>query len=89
MPSKQELFKIAILNDYQNVALSFADWSVLDARATVTVFKDHLADSEAVVERLQPFDVVCVMRERTPMTRSIIERLPKLRMIASTAPRPG
>ncbi len=87
MSTKQEHFKIAILDDYQHVALSLADWSVLDARATVTVFKDHLADSDAVVERLQPFDVVCVMRERTPMTRSIIERLPKLRLIASTAPR--
>ena len=77
----------AVLDDYQNVALSLADWSVLDARATVTVFNDHLADSDAVVERLQPFDIVCVMRERTPMTRTIIERLPKLRMIASTATR--
>jgi phosphoglycerate dehydrogenase-like enzyme len=82
--SKQEHFRIAVLDDYQNVAISLADWSVLDARATVTVFNDHLADSDAVVERLQPFDIVCVMRERTPMTRTIIERLPKLRMISST-----
>jgi phosphoglycerate dehydrogenase-like enzyme len=81
--SKQEGFRIAVLDDYQHVALSLADWSVLDARATVTVFDDHLADSEAVVDRLQPFDVVCVMRERTPMTRTIIERLPKLRLTAS------
>ncbi len=87
MPSKQERFRIAILDDYQDVALSLADWSVLDARATVTVFNDHLADSDAVVARLQPFDIVCVMRERTPMTRATIERLPKLRMIASTGPR--
>src|ERR1700756_478066 len=84
---KQEDFRIAVLDDYQNVALSSAEWSVLDPRATVTVFNDHLADSDAVIERLQPFDVVCVMRERTPMTRTIIERLPKLRMIASTASR--
>ena len=87
MSSKQERFRIAVLDDYQDVALSLADWSVLDARATVTVFNDHLADFDAVVERLQPFDIVCVMRERTPMTRTIIERLPKLRMIASTATR--
>jgi phosphoglycerate dehydrogenase-like enzyme len=87
MPSKQERFKIAVLDDYQNVALSFADWSVLDDRATVTVFDDHRADSDAVIQRLQPFDIVCVMRERTPMTRAIIERLPKLRLIASTAMR--
>jgi phosphoglycerate dehydrogenase-like enzyme len=49
------------------------------------VFNDHLADVEAVIERLQPFDVVCVMRERTPLTRAIIERLPRLRLVASTA----
>jgi phosphoglycerate dehydrogenase-like enzyme len=85
MSSKQEPFRIAVLDDYQDVALSLADWSVLGGRATVTVFNDHLADSDAVVERLQPFGIVCVMRERTPMTRAIIERLPKLRMIASTA----
>jgi phosphoglycerate dehydrogenase-like enzyme len=87
MPSTQERFRIAVLDDYQNVALSLADWSVLDKRATVTVFNDHLSDSDAVIERLQPFDIVCVMRERTPMTRTIIERLPKLRMIASTGSR--
>src|ERR1700722_16807425 len=87
MPSKPERFRIAVLDDYQNIALSLADWSVLDEWATVSVFSDHLADSDAVVERLQPFDIVCVMRERTPMTRTIIERLPKLRMIASTGTR--
>src|ERR1700688_2963907 len=87
MPSKQEPFRIAVLDDYQNVALSLADWSMLDKRANVTVFNDHLVDSNAIVERLQPFDIVCVMRERTPMTRPIIERLPRLRMIASTGSR--
>jgi phosphoglycerate dehydrogenase-like enzyme len=87
MSSKQERFSIAVLDDYQRAALSLADWSVLEARATVTVFNDHLADSDGVVERLQPFDIVCVMRERTPMTRTIIEQLPKLRMIASTGTR--
>src|SRR5258708_2091221 len=87
MSSTQERFRIAVLDDYQDVALSLADWSALDARAGVTVFNDHLSDPDAVVERLQPFDIVCVMRERTPMTRTIIERLPKLRLIASTAGR--
>jgi phosphoglycerate dehydrogenase-like enzyme len=71
------------LDDYQNVARTMADWSILDGRAAITVFNDHLAD--AVVARLQPFEIVCVMRERTPMTRDIIERLPNLRLIASTA----
>ncbi|MFK4724058.1 phosphoglycerate dehydrogenase-like enzyme [Bradyrhizobium niftali] len=85
MPSTQERFKIAVLDDYPDVALSVADWSVLNGRASVTVFNDHLADADAVVERLQPFDVICVMRERTPLTRAIIERLPRLRLVASTA----
>jgi phosphoglycerate dehydrogenase-like enzyme len=76
---------IAVLDDYQNVGLEMADWSSLDGRATITVFNDHLADPDQLVERLLPFDVVCVMRERTPLPRAIIERLPRLKLIASTA----
>jgi phosphoglycerate dehydrogenase-like enzyme len=87
MLNRAEPVRIAILDDYQNIALSMADWSGLNKRAATTVFNDHVADPEAVVARLQPFDVVCVMRERTPMTRAIIERLPRLRLIASTGPR--
>jgi hypothetical protein len=71
-------YKIAVLDDYQNAALKSADWSVLGQRADITVFKDHLADPQAVIERLLPFDVICVMRERSPMPRNIIERLPNL-----------
>ncbi|MBV9192848.1 MAG: D-2-hydroxyacid dehydrogenase family protein [Solirubrobacterales bacterium] len=67
--------------------MSVADWSGLDGRAAITVFNDHLADTDAVIARLQPFDVVGVMRERTPMTREVIARLPRLRLIASTATR--
>jgi phosphoglycerate dehydrogenase-like enzyme len=81
------MMKIAILDDYQNVALKLADWSQLEKRARIDVFHDHLPDANAVVMRLLPYDVVCVMRERTPLRREIIERLPNLKMIASTAPR--
>jgi phosphoglycerate dehydrogenase-like enzyme len=78
--------RVAILDDYQNVALATADWSPVSARADITVFTDHVADVDALVERLAPFDVLMVMRERTPLPRSVIERLPRLRMIASTGP---
>ena len=78
---------IAVLDDYQGVALTLADWSTIRDRASVTVFTDHLADPEAVVERLLPFDAVCVMRERTPLPRRVIERLPRLKLIASTGAR--
>lgn len=77
-------YKIAVLDDYQNAALESADWSVLGQRADITVFKDQLVDPEAVIERLLPFDVICVMRERSPLPRNIIERLPNLKLIAST-----
>src|ERR1700675_2677463 len=79
--------KVAVLDDYQNVALRLADWSAVRQHAEITVFNDHVADPSAVVERLRPFEVVCVMRERTPLTREIIEQLPRLRLIASTGPR--
>ena len=82
----REPFRIAVLDDYQNVALSMAEWSVLYGRAAITVFNDHISDTDALVARLAPYEVVCVMRERTPMTRAIIERLPRLRLIASTGP---
>ena len=68
--------KVAILDDYQNMALRMADWSSVASRAEITVFNDHVAAPEAVIERLMPFDVICVMRERTPLSREIIERLP-------------
>jgi phosphoglycerate dehydrogenase-like enzyme len=82
-----EMKRIAILDDYQNVSLEMADWSPLAGRAEITVFNDHLSNLDAIVERLLPFDVVCVMRERTPLPRSVIERLPRLKLIASTGPR--
>jgi phosphoglycerate dehydrogenase-like enzyme len=78
--------KIAILDDYQNIALKLADWSTLAGRAEITVFNDHIADPAAIIDRLLPFDVVSVMRERTPLTRDIIQRLPRLKLIASTGP---
>jgi phosphoglycerate dehydrogenase-like enzyme len=82
-----EMTRIAILDDYQNVALEMADWSPLAGRAVITVFNDHLSKVDEVVERLLPFDVVCVMRERTPLPRAVIERLPRLKLIASTGSR--
>jgi len=53
MPMKK--YQIAVLDDYQHLAHESADWSVLRDRADITVFQDHLADPEAVIERLLPF----------------------------------
>jgi phosphoglycerate dehydrogenase-like enzyme len=79
--------KIAILDDYQDVALRLADWSDVRRRAEIVVFNDHVGEPSAVIERLRPFDVVCVMRERTPLPREILQQLPNLKLIASTGPR--
>jgi phosphoglycerate dehydrogenase-like enzyme len=79
--------QIAVLDDYQGVALQSADWSLLNGKANITVFRDHLSDSTALIERLKPFTVLSVMRERTPLTRAIIEQLPNLKLIASTGSR--
>ena len=78
---------IAILDDYQRVALSMADWSAVQREASVQVFSDTLADPDTLVARLEPFDVLCVMRERTPLPRAIIECLPRLKLIVSTGPK--
>jgi phosphoglycerate dehydrogenase-like enzyme len=78
--------KVAVLDDYQNVALRMADWTPLENLADVTVFNDHVSNVGDLIQRLQPFDVVCVMRERTPLSRVVIESLPNLKLIASTGP---
>ena len=63
-----------------------ADWPPLKNRADIAVFSDHLTDEDSLAERLAPFDVLCVMRERTALRGSLIDRLPQLKLIASTGP---
>ena len=87
MSSSNKPVTVAVLDDYQGAALRLADWSALDGRAAVTVFNDHLADTDAVVERVKGFDVLCVMRERTPLPRTTLARLPRLKLIVSTGAR--
>lgn len=76
--------RVAVLDDYQNVAMQSADWSALEGRAEVVVFHDHVSEHDALVQRLASFDAVCVMRERTPMTAALFADLPRLKLIAST-----
>jgi phosphoglycerate dehydrogenase-like enzyme len=79
--------KLAILDDYQGVALASADWSRLQGRVEITVFRDHLDDPEAVAARLAPFDVILAMRERTPLPAPLLARLDRLKLILSTGRR--
>ena len=79
--------KVAVLDDWQGVARGAADWSGLQARADVTFFADAFKDEDDAVARLQDFDIVLSMRERTPLPGSLINRLPKLRMMGMTGAR--
>ncbi len=75
---------IAILDDYAGAALRLADWTGL---GEVRVFSDTITDLDALAERLAPFDVLCVMRERTAISAELIARLPNLKLIVTTGPR--
>lgn len=78
--------KLAILNDYQNAALQSADWTLLPGDVEITVFREALPEEEgARAAVLEPFDIICMMRERTPMPRSLLERLPNLKLLTTTA----
>lgn len=79
--------KVAILDDYQGVALQMADWSVLPSDCQVRAFNDHVNDLEPLVDRLQDFEIVTCMRERTPFRRDLLERLPNLRLLVTTGMR--
>src|SRR6266852_8547856 len=81
------MVRVAILDDYQHVALQMTDWSVLPADVEVRVFSDHLTNQGALAERLKDFEVVMAMRERTPFPRSLLERLPTLRLLTTTGMR--
>ena len=70
--------RLAIIDDYQNVALTMTDWSPLTEDVSITVFNDHLDDERALAERLRDFEIVCVMRERTPFPETLLRRLPNL-----------
>jgi len=77
--------KIAILDDYQDVALSYADWNSLDAE--IEVFTEPFHDADDVVKRLEGFDVVVAMRERTKFPAEVLSRLTGLKLLVSTGAR--
>lgn len=79
--------RIAILDDYQNVARSMADWSRLERQHSLTFFDKPIKGIEALATTLAPFEVIGLMRERTPFQRALIERLPNLRLLVTTGMR--
>ncbi|MHB2266505.1 D-2-hydroxyacid dehydrogenase family protein [Aliihoeflea sp. PC F10.4] len=79
--------RIAFLDDYQNVALKLADWSQLGSEAEIVVFDRNLASEDEAAAALADFDVICMMRERMPLPASLIDRLPRLKLVNVTGAR--
>jgi phosphoglycerate dehydrogenase-like enzyme len=76
--------RLAILDDYQNTALEVADWDGLRRSVEIQTFHDTIASEDAVAKRLRDFEIVVAMRERTAFRRSLLERLPKLKLLITT-----
>jgi len=81
------MHRIAVLDDYQSVAADFSDWSQVPGEIEVVEFHDHVGDEDALAARLEPFDVVIAMRERTDFRRPLLERLPNLKLLVTTGRR--
>ena len=79
--------RVAILDDYQDVALSVADWKSLGPEVAVQAFHERLVGEDVLVKRLADFEVIVAMRERTHFPRSVLERLPKLKLLVTTGMR--
>ena len=79
--------RVAVLDDWQGVARGAADWTPLQARADVVFFADAFTNADDAAAKLADFDIVLSMRERTPLPASLINRLPKLRMLGMTGAR--
>jgi phosphoglycerate dehydrogenase-like enzyme len=79
--------QLAVIDDYQDVARSSADWSGLPGEVHVTFFRDPCRTEDDLVDRLKRFEIVGIMRERTAFPRTVLARLPNLRLLASTGRR--
>jgi phosphoglycerate dehydrogenase-like enzyme len=79
--------RVAVLDDYQQVAATMADWSSLPAGTDVTYLDRHIADESELVAALEPFEVVVAMRERTRFPATVLRRLPRLRLLVTTGMR--
>ena len=78
------MLKVAVLDDYQNVTKKYGNWSELDGKINLKIFNQYFDNSDELVKYLSDFDVLCLMRERTVLSASIIEKLTKLKLVVTT-----
>jgi phosphoglycerate dehydrogenase-like enzyme len=84
-PDPSARLRVAVLDDYLDLAMDLAPWSSL--HADVTAFREPIRDPELLIQTLQPFDIVCAMRERTPLPATVLDRLPNLRLLVTSGMR--
>lgn len=78
------MIKVAILDDYQNVAHKFIDWKLLKDKIDVKIFNEYIGKDDNLNEKLKQFEVLCLMRERTPLSKELIEQLPNLKLVVTS-----
>src|SRR5260221_10796356 len=81
------MLREAILDDYQNVAMAFADWSTIAKDVEIEVFNEPFENQDEAIKALQGFAIIAGMRERTPFPRKVIEALPDLKLLITTGAR--
>jgi phosphoglycerate dehydrogenase-like enzyme len=86
-PADRAPLRLAVLDDWEDVSGGYVDWQAEAPGADVTVFTDHLSDTDELIARLRPFDAVLLMRERTPVQAELLKALPGLRLIVTTGMR--
>lgn len=79
--------RCAVLDDFQDAALESADWSPLEDRVETVVFREHIADEDELAARLAGFDIVVTLRERVPFPASLLDRLPRLKLLIASGMR--
>ena len=81
---KMEKIKVGILDDYQNVTHKFADWSSLSEKIDLNIINKYIGNDNNLAEQLKVYDVLCLMRERTPLPEGLINKLPNLKLVITS-----
>lgn len=76
--------KVAILDDYQNVTHHFANWEKLSEKIQLKIFNEYIGDDPNLSEKLSDYDILCLMRERTPLPGTLINKLPNLKLVITS-----
>jgi len=76
--------KVAILDDYQNITHDFANWDKLSDKINLDVFNNFIGKENNLSEILFEYDVLCLMRERTPLPEELVDKLPNLKLVITS-----